>query len=288
MTEQLVLTADAAFPFDLTTLPKGVSVVLGYVGQLHCTPHIWTADEVAKVRTHGYQWAPIWVPPVGMFTRELAEQAMNGMSDALVGYDYPAAGPVFLDIEEHVYALAPETTVAACRTWEAGMVARGHSAAVAYLPGAANHGWRAKWDNVRPTMLPDYLQGWQYSGEDAGGRYDLSVFRPEVFTALTGGTTEGGTVAADVTQAWITAQLKQLQENVFQVLNGHYNNTWEGHQFTNSQTAIMGEVQAVLAKVDGLGSGAVDVAALAAELSKAIAPVIAADVLNGLAERLKA
>lgn len=286
MAEALVLTADAAFPFPYANLPKGVSVVLGYVGQRGCTPHVWTASEVSSVHAHGYKWAPIWVPPMGKFTHELAEQAANGMTDALRGYAYPADGPVFLDIERHVWELAPAETVESCRTWEAVMTDRGHSVAVSYLPSAAGHGWAANWTGSRPASLPADLQGQQYAGNVHGGQYDLSVFRPAVFAALTGkaGADMAGLDKAD--QTWIVAQLKTMQDN----LNGHisalHTGTGSGYTYTANLITITQRLEAIQAATKAGVPITIDAATLAADLVKVLGPELGASVAAELAKRL--
>lgn len=284
----LVEVADAAYPFDYTRLPAAVKVVLGYVGQHLETPHVWTADEIATVHAHGLAWGPIWTPPQGHFTADDGLQAGDMMRDALGRLGYTKAGPVFLDIEKHTYDAHPADTRAGVSAWEATMVEGGWTITCPYLPTTAGSGWVADWTGTKPTSLPNAWDGQQYAGEVDGGRYDLSVFRSSIFTALLnqGDTTMSTLDAQD--KAWIVAQLSTVQTNLHTQINACYTDNEENSPHPSANVHILAAVNEVLTAVKGIPKAEIDAKTLAADILVQLGPAVATDVAAELAKRLQA
>lgn len=286
MTEPLVLTVDCAYPFDYSRAPAGTKVVLGYVGQFGCTPHIWQPSEIATARAAIGAWAPIWTPPQGTFNWSNGAQAANGMHVALEAMNYPKAGPVFLDIEHATWAADPNGVGLGIREWQVTMTVAGWPNSHAYVPAAAGYGWAADWTNVRPTSLPDNLVGQQYAGNVDGGRYDLSVFRASIFDALlTKGTVD--TVALTTEdKAWIAAQLGTVQTNL---LNTWERSAWDTRPtqpFPYSLKAIFELVTQLQTEItQGLPASG-GASALASQIAVALGPDLGAAVATELSKRL--
>src|SRR5689334_4293213 len=113
--------ADQAYPTDPSKMPADVRVVLGYVGEVNMTPHIWTPAEVANVQAHGKLWAPIHTVPPHWVGRKLGHDAAALMVEELKRYTYPKAGPVFLDVEHSTYAESPGQVLAQVNDWAQDM-----------------------------------------------------------------------------------------------------------------------------------------------------------------------
>lgn len=173
----LLLAADMAWPLDdYTRLPKGVRVVLGYVGGE--TPHVWTAGEIAKAEAAIGMWWPIWTAPNPNARLDATQGRHDGlqMVAALRSLEANTNVPVFYDVEQSTYAASPSGARSAWQAWQQVMRAAGHPHAYPYLPWSAGYGWAANWANTRPYSLPAGLIGWQYEGNVNGRGYDLSVF----------------------------------------------------------------------------------------------------------------
>lgn len=285
----LITAADAAFPFDYTRLPSAVTVVLGYVGQPYCTPHVWTPDQVAAVRNHGKLWAPIHTPPQVPFTEQLGLQAGNLMLQELEKVPLLGAEPVFLDIERSSWEPNPSATMAGVRAWQSVMHAHGHPQAHAYLPWAAGDGWGANWTGAKPAAIPVGYVGWQYQGNADGGRYDLSVFLPSVFQDLIN-QSKGFPMNLDAeAQKWIVDQLNRVQHNLWQDMHNYHWGTGTPEQEPHANVHIHQAVTDLAAAVAKLGTGGVDVTALANALAAKLGPdlatrtakVIGASLTNG-------
>lgn len=286
MTDTLILTVDCAYPFDYSRAPKGTRVVLGYVGQLHETPHIWTAVEITAARRAIGAWAPIWtVPPTGL-NAQVGMQSGNGMRAALEAMNYPKAAPVFLDVEHRTWAESPTRAIEGVDAWELTMAQGGWHNAHAYLPAAAKRGWAADWTGVRPTSLPTYLVGQQYAGGQDGDRYDLSVFRASIFDALlTKGTVTPVSLTTD-DKAWIVAQLHAVQTNTLNYWERGAWDAWKDHPFPYSQKAIFDLVTKLHVEItQGLPASG-GASALASQIAVALGPDIARAVAAELSKRL--
>lgn len=282
----LVLVADSAFPFDYSRLPSDVVCQLGYVGQLHETPHVWTADEVAHARQAVGAWAPIWTVPPSGFTVDVGKQAGNGMASALTALNYPHDGPVFLDVEHKTWAENPSRAMDAVAAWTETMAAHRWPNAHAYLPLAAGKGWLAHWTGIRPTSLPAGAVGLQYINALDGDRYDLSVFDRSIFTPLltTGDNPMANLDAAD--QKWITDQLIAVQTNVLNHIEGMWYNGWTGHPNEVNLSAINTMVKHLTTVANAPSTGGVDVSALASALGTALGPQLAGAIAVELSKRL--
>lgn len=182
MATGLVLAADASTPPTYSKLPRGVKVVLGYVGLPGCTPHIWTHAEAQTARRHGYTWCPIvTVPESGLSAADGREAAAHAAT-VLPGYRHPSGLPVFLDVEQHALDDDLAGARACVSEWTARMHAAGYLRAYAYCDPAAGGAWLPDWTGERPKSLPSRLVGWQYEGPERHPEYDLSVFRADLFT----------------------------------------------------------------------------------------------------------
>lgn len=179
----LIDAADAAYPFAYGLLPNTVRHILGYVGLPGYTPNIWTAADVAAVHAAGRQWHPIVTLPEHSVSAEWGQAAARCQLAACAALGYAKGGPVFLDVEHDTYVADPPGADAAVAAWRVMMAAGGYPTCVPYLPLVANRGWVAGPVTARPDVLPATWQGWQYARSVNGGRYDLSVFDPAVFTA---------------------------------------------------------------------------------------------------------
>lgn len=282
----LVTVADCAYPFDYGRLPAGVPVVLGYVGSPTGTPHVWDQAEVDAVRATGRVWAPIWTPPDAVLSAQLGRQAANGMIAALARYRLTGAEPVFLDVEQSVYAANPGTATEAVAAWTAAMHAAGHPQAWAYVPARAGFGWAADWTGRPPAAVPFGCVGVQYAGQLDGGRYDLSIFAPEVFAGLLATAGKGPDVLDTTDKAWITGQLNTAVRQIGAAMSAYQ---WDNapHQAEpNANVHIMAAVNEVRATLAQLAPAALPVDQLAAELQAKLGPALAADLAANLAARL--
>lgn len=170
---------DAAYPPDYATLPASIKVVAGYLGQVDCTPHIWTDAEIDAAKAHGYQWWPIVVPPQRGLNPQDGTVAAHAILERLAEINHPKTEPVLIDIEHNSYVANPSGAMAAVQAFRQTMAAAGWQKAIPYLPFVANQGWVAHWTNERPATLP---QGW--IGDQYGGKpgYDLDVFDASLFS----------------------------------------------------------------------------------------------------------
>lgn len=209
----LILAADMAYPLDdYARLPKGVRVVLGYVGGE--TPHVWTAGEVRAAEAAVGAWWPIWTAPNPNARLDATQGRHDGlqMVAALRTLGIPAGVPVFYDIEQSTYAASRSGAKAAWQAWQQVMHDAGHPHAYPYLPWSAGYGWAANWTNTRTDSLPTNLIGWQYEGNVNGRGYDLSIFD----AVLIGDTME----AADVWAVPFTSPTNGKQYTAAQFLVG--------------------------------------------------------------------
>lgn len=284
---ELLLGADMDVPLtDYATLPPGVAVVLGYVGQDQCTPHVWTPGERQAVLDTGRDWWPIWAPPQDSFARSGGAQAANMMTEALHAIGYPEHGPVFLDIEAGTYRGDPAACMVQVRVWRETMAARGWPLGVPYLPVEANIGWRAQWVDVQPSALPPGILGWQFTGSQPGHHYDLSVFDP---TLAPGITTPGGPMATldAEDKQWLVGQLGTMQGNLLtelhRMVTGH-----DGvvQDWTPNLTNVLAAIGHVGTEVAGLSTPSVDVNALASGVAQQVGPGVADSVVAALAAKL--
>lgn len=283
---RLTLVADCAYPFDYSRLPRGVAVILGYVGSLTGTPNVWTQPDVDQVRATGRAWCPIWTPAAAVLSAQLGLQAGNEMLAALAGYDGLAGCPVFLDIEQHVYAADPAGAKHAWRAWQDTMHAGGHPVAWPYLPLAAGYGWRADWTGTRPKVLPAGIAGWQYEGHVDADRYDLSVFDHSVFT---GWISQSGGAAMPLSKddrKFIVEQCQSVQDNVLARLRGIYHDGWDGHPHPAALTHLADQLADVGKAVAGLPAAGIDPGHLAGLIAAQLGPDVAKAVADELHRRL--
>lgn len=282
----LVTTADCAYPFAYDRLPAGVDVILGYVGSPTGTPHVWDQAEVDTVRATGRVWAPIWTPPDPALTAQLGRQAGNSMAAALGRYRLTGAEPVFLDIEQHVYAADPDGATQAVAAWTAVMHGAGHRQAWAYVPARAGYGWAANWTGTPPAAVPFGCVGVQYAGNVDGGRYDLSVFTGDVFAPLLATIGKGTDVLDTTDKAWIEATINTAIKGVRTILSAYQ---WDNLADYPEPYAAK-HLHELLAKIDAtvtqLAPAAVPVDQLAAALETRLGPKLAADLAANLARRL--
>lgn len=172
----LILAADASTPPAYSTLPGGVSVVLGYVGAPRCTPHIWTHAEANAARKAVGTWWPIWTVHESAVDAAYGTAAAAGMADVLPGYRVAETDPVFLDVE-HVTITHSAAGARACiAAWAHGMAAAGWRHAYAYASGNVGGRWQPHWTDRRPDALPAGFVGIQYAGPHEHPGYDLDVF----------------------------------------------------------------------------------------------------------------
>lgn len=286
MALDLILAADAAYPFDYTLLPRACRIVLGYVGEPNETPHIWTAAEVAAVHDAGLVWAPIHTVPPGPFAPPAGTRAGQLMAEELKRYDYPADGPVFLDVEHDSYAANPAQANLAVAEWQHVMHGSGRRHAHPYLPLAAGYGWQANWTHVRPTDLGQHVVGVQYDNALHGDAYDLSVFRREVFASLLKGKQPMAKGLSHADREWIVQQITTARDDVVKLLHGLATDDDDKHPRPFALKHLHQQLTE-LAKVTGTGgSGAVDVAQLAKALADQLGPQMGGDVASELARRL--
>lgn len=282
----LIDVVDAAFPFDYRLLGASVKVVLGYVGQYRETPHVWTQSEVDAVRKAGRVWAPIHTPPPGTLTADTGRQAANAMRSELAGYDYPAGGPVFLDIEAGSYFADPGGAKDCAGAWAAEMRSDGHDYAVPYLPLAAGIGWRAGWGGPKPTVLPPFIVGWQWRGAPTTGKpYDESVFDPAVFAALLG-TEDDDMPLNTADKAWIADQLETVQTGLAAKMTAY---AWDSDPKNPMPAALVhlgAKLDETLAAIKAVPAGTVNVDTLAGELAVRLGPTLGAALVTALAAKL--
>lgn len=286
MAESLVVVADTDHPIDWTTLPADCDIVLGYIGQPLCTPHVWSPAEVEATRKAGLVWAPIHTPPGGRFDKGAGERAGALMVQELTRYRLYGPEPMFLDIEHASWAVDPAATHAGIVAWQAVMHAHGHPQAHAYVPWQAGYGWGANWVDYRPTSIPDGLVGWQYDHSHPGRHYDLSVFRAEVFAPLIAAT-KGDPMNLDHdAQAFIVEQLALVQDNLYQAVSAYYADNSTKHAHPAANVHLSAKLDQVLAELAKLTVSPVDVTALATELAAKLGPKLAADLAGELSRRL--
>lgn len=282
----LYLAADAAYPFDYSRLPRRVKIFLGYVGSELGTPHVWSQAEIDRVRAAGRVWVPIWTPAADVLTEQLGRQAANEMIAALAGYHGLTGCPVFLDIEQHVYAADPAGAKDAWQAWQQVMHGHGHSQAWPYLPGYVGYGWAANWTGTRPKSLPAGLIGWQYQGHVDGDRYDLSVVRRRVFDPWIA-TQEGADMPLDAAaQKFIVDQLQAVQDTVLARLRGIYHDGWEGHPHPAALVHLRADLERLLDVAGAPGTPGPDPAALAEKIAAALGPDLAERLADELHRRL--
>lgn len=176
MGADLILAADAAYPFKLSLLPAGCQVVLGYLGRYGATPHLWTAAEIAVVKQSGRDWWPIWTPQQNLMGRESGIAAAAGADTACQVVGIALTRPVFIDIEAGTWSRNPAAAAATVAGFKQEMKRRGRPNAFGYVPLAAGFDWVAHWTGLRPATLPAGWVGQQYAHAVAADAYDLSVF----------------------------------------------------------------------------------------------------------------
>lgn len=171
--------ADAAYPPNYSTLPKNVSVFLGYVGAPYCTPHIWSVREAQIAKEAVGDWWPIWTVHYSPVNADYGTWCAQGMVAKLAeGYPVTHDTPVFLDVEQITINHSGRSNSRACvEAWISGMARAGYNKAYAYCTDKVGGQWLPHWTNVRPTSLPTDLVGWQYRN---AGAYDLSVFDAKI------------------------------------------------------------------------------------------------------------
>lgn len=240
---QLVLVADAAYPFDYGLLPPACRVVLGYVGGVNMTPHIWSVDEVAACRRAGRLWYPIYTVPMRRLNAFDGTQAAANMLPALGRHGIGPSEPKFLDIEYSAYAADPAGALACADAWKFGLQSAGHGNGHAYLPLAAGRDWVAHWTHVRPSTLPAGVVGIQYDNALANDAYDLSVFDPRIFPHL------GDTMSLDdATLGQIRTVVKEELAGLFGRIHGDVAGT-EMREVTDLADAELAKVS--LAGISG-------------------------------------
>lgn len=286
MSSDLIDVADAAYPFDYSRLPSSVRVVLGYVGESGCTPHVWSTQDVAGVRQAGLAWGPIVVPPQRALVAGDGIRAAQAMAHALPQYSYPRGGPVFIDIEHSSYVASPSGAADAVAAWRKGMAAAGYPLAVAYWPQASDYTWLPRWGGGRPSKLPAGCVGWQYQGGTDGDRYDLSVFAPSIFTALL---TDGDSAAMALDssdQQFIVAQLGKVQQNLADMINALHVGVGGNHTWAANMTAVLRAVTDDAAHEGTGGMTDTQVTALGATLAAELAKSLPSGLVKALAAAL--
>lgn len=286
MTDTLWHVADQAYPTDPALMPADVRVVLGYVGGAADTPHVWTVDEVARVQAHGKLWAPIHTVPRHWVGSDLGRLAATSMIVELRRYPYPSHGPVFLDVEHATYAEAPAQVLAQVADWQRDMHAAGHGVALAYLPWSAGRQWAANWTGVRPTVLPDNLQGWQYQQAVNGRGYDLSVFRAGVFATLadTKGSTMAGLTQAD--KDWMVAQLTKVRDQLLTTLGAEHSDSDKLHPHPAANVHLLALLRKIDAQTSDSSGAGVNVDQLAQAVAAHLGPVMGGQLVQALSRQL--
>lgn len=258
----LLTVTDSAYPFDYSILPDGVVAHCGYIGPADCTPHIWTAAEVADLERTGRRWWAIVVAPERALTSADGAEAAAFMLADLARRGYPKSRPVFYDIEHSAYVAYPDGAKSAAVAWQVRMTGAGWTHAYPYLPKAAGVGWLADWTGVRPTALPPGVAGVQYDHALAGDRYDISVFDPSL---LLGATVPLTTADIDAIESRLTSSSGKLHDLMVAVDRGE--------AFQGATTAANGAARAVAAlatQVDAL-------AATVAQLESQVAQLVTAN-----------
>lgn len=288
MSQLLVDTADAAYPFDYELLPPRVRVVLGYVGESGETPHIWSTQEVAACRAAGLTWCPIIVPPQRALTRTDGIRAAQAMARALPQYGYGKGGPVFLDVERGSYDADPAGARDAVYAWRAGMRRAGWPDAYAYWPGVGVFTWCPDWTGHRPDTLSDGVAGVQYAHADDDHPYDRSVFHPAVFPTVTPTGKDPAMQLDKDDQAWLVEQLGQVQANLDAHLSALHHGKAGRWDYAANLVEISKAVRA--AGVPGTPAATVtaDTARIAAAIADALGPRLAGQVAAELSRRLSA
>lgn len=283
---RLVDAADAAWPPPYEDLPAAVSVVLGYVGESGCTPHIWSTREVTACRAAGYTWAPIVVPPQRALTGPDGEHAAATMAAALPQYGHRAGWPVFLDIERGSFDADPAGAAAAVRAWRAGMAAAGWPDAYVYWPGKGPFTWRPDWTGRRPKRLPRGVSGVQYAGNADHGTVDLSVFAANVFPTLSPSPREGTVELSTASQRWLVDQLTQLQSNIDAHLNAIHGGTGGKWSYETNLISLYRLIAAMKPTGPTTTISPGEIADLADALAAKLTPDLAGDLAAALAARL--
>lgn len=281
-----VLAADAAFPFDYSRLPHGVHVVMGYTGQPGCTPHVWTEQEVQAVQDTGRTWVPIHTPPQTGLTPDMGKQAGNLMVTELARYKLPAHVPCFLDVEHASWAANPAGARAAVADWRAVMQSHGHPQAWAYLPAQAETQWVADWVGQAPDHFAPGVIGVQYAGNVDGGRYDLSVFASSVFTQPVPPPAPKPVPLTIPDQEWLVAQLRQVQANLGGKLSAYVWDDDKAHPEPVALVHLSAKLDQLIKLHDTAPIPPTQVHELAAELAKALGPVLGTDVVVALGKAL--
>jgi len=167
----MIDAVDTAFPHD--TYPSWAKVVCGYAGG-H-TAHIWTADEVAKVRESGRKWWAIWTAlnKTGTLTAALGHSDAIEMIARLPYYGYSKNDPVFYDIEPAIYDRDPTGAKACITAWKQVMHTGGYMKAFVYTVKRQGGNWIAEWTNTKPSSIPTGKIGVQYGGDQGGFDYDV-------------------------------------------------------------------------------------------------------------------
>jgi hypothetical protein len=281
-----VMAADAAYPFDYSRLPHGVSVVMGYTGQPGCTPHVWTEAEVAAVQHTGRTWVPIHTPPQTGLTPDMGKQAGNLMVEELKHYKLPEGCPVFLDVERASWSANPAGARAAVADWQAVMHAHGHPQAWAYLPTLAGAQWVADWVGQAPQHFAPGVIGVQYAGNVDGGRYDLSVFAASVFAPPVVPPAPKPAPLTMPDQAWIVAQLNKVQANIGGKLSAYVWDDDPHHPEGVALVHLSAKLDHLLALHETAPIPPSQINELATELAKVLGPVLGTDVVVALGKAL--
>lgn len=282
----LISAADAAYPFDYTQLPAGVSVVLGYVGMSGSTPHVWSTSEVDAVRAAGYTWCPIVVPPQRGLSTADGDTIADVMIRALPQYQYPLGGPVFVDIERGSYDADPAGAADAVTRWRARMDAAGYPAAYAYWPKITGYTWLPKWVARRPRRLPAGVIGQQWAGGVDGDRFDLSIFTPAVFAGLDVNP-QGGPVSLDkAAQQFIVTQLDQVQQHLADMIQALHTGKGGKYTWDVNLAAVLRAVESAIPATPAGPLTDQQVAALAGSLAANLNRTLPEAVVKALAVQL--
>jgi len=283
--DQLINVVDAATPPDYARLPRSVKVVLGYVGQYGCTPHVWSTDEA---RRRMGAWAPIWVPPQRRMTAETGKRAAQAALHAVAQYDYPHGGPVFFDIERHGYDADPAGARAALSAFRALLAQDGRWRGIGYGPVESGARWVAKWVTVRPDSLPAGWAGQQWHGATHGG-VDLSVFRPAVFHAILNHNNEDGASVLDKDdKQWLVKQLGTLQHNLGGRVDALRTGTLGHDSYPANLRDMLAKLDDIDAQLKGDGGAVINIDALATSLAGKLGPDLAGQLVAALAAKLSA